>query len=105
TGSASFQKVAFSLGWQTNLTSLVRGNQMEARTREYERAADALKQQIQEGEARVQALDAQLKSLQATTASGQSTAIDDVRRQLQEERAAVARLQELLKQREAAKKP
>jgi hypothetical protein len=105
TGSASFQKVAFSLGWQTNLLTLVRGNQMEARTLEYERAADALKQQIQAGEARVQALEAQLRSLQATTASGQSTAIDDLRRQLQEERDAVARLQELLKQRAAVKKP
>jgi hypothetical protein len=103
TGSASYQKVAFSIGWQTNVSALVRGNRMDARTEQFQRDADALKAQIQAGEARVKALDDQLKLLQSTTAAGQSTQIDDLRRQLQEERDAVARLQELLKQREVKK--
>lgn len=103
TGSASYQKVAFSIGWQTNVSALVRGNRMDARTEQYQRDAEALRQQIQAGESRVKALDQQLKVLQTTTAAGQSTQIDDLRRQLQEERDAVARLQELLKAREVKK--
>lgn len=105
TGSASYQKVGFSLGWQTNVAALVRGNRMDAKVEQIQKQSDELKQQIQAGETRVKALDAQLKLLQTTAASGQSTQIEDLRRQLQEERDAVARLQELLRQREAAKKP
>jgi hypothetical protein len=104
-GSAANQKVAFSLGWQTNIEALVRGDRMAARIQKIERDADALRKQIDAGEERVRALDAQLKSILATSASGQAAQIEDLKRQLQEERAAVARLQELLRQREAAKKP
>jgi hypothetical protein len=101
--SAAYQKVAASIGWQTNISALVRGNKLDAVTEQYERDADALRKQISAGESRVSALDNQLKSLQVTAGSAQSAQLEDLRRQLQEERDAVARLQELLKQREAKK--
>jgi len=105
TSKLGYQKVAFSLGWQTNFQALVRGNRMEQRAAEYEQQASALRSQIAAGEARVKALDDQLKALQASTTAERGTERAALEARLREEQAALRRLQELLKANEATKKP
>ena len=104
-GSLAYQKIAFSLGWQTNLSALVRGNRMERVTEAYARTAEQLRQQIAAGETRVKALDTQLKTMQTAQQTDVSAQRAELERQLKEEQDAVKRLQELLKAREAPKKP
>ncbi|HLA90389.1 MAG TPA: hypothetical protein VJL28_08175 [Gemmatimonadaceae bacterium] len=105
TGTLAYRKVAFSLGWQTNLSALVRGNRMAQRTEQYAEQAAELRKQIQAGESRVTSLETQLQTLQRATGAEVQAQIEELRRRLREEQEAVKRLQELLRQREAAKKP
>jgi len=104
-GSLAYQKFAMSLGWQTNLSALLPGNRMERVTEAYARTAEQLRTQIAAGEARVKSLDTQLKTMQTTQQTDASAQRAELERQLKEEQDAVKRLQELLKAREAQKKP
>ena len=102
-GSFAYQKVAFSLGWQTNLSALLRGNRMEQRTEQFAQQSAELRKQIEAGKGRVAAIEAQLKALQTAAGADKQAEIEELRRQLREEQEAVRRLQELLMQREAKK--
>jgi hypothetical protein len=102
-GSLAYQKFAVSLGWQTNLSALLRGNRMEQRTAQFAQQSAELRRQIEEGQGRVAALENQLKALLAAAGAGKQSEIEELRRQLREEQDAVRRLQELLKLREAKK--
>jgi hypothetical protein len=104
-GSLAYSKVALSIGWQTNFSALIRGNRMEQLTERYDQRADELRKQIAAGEARVNAIEAQLKSLKAVAASSSSAERADLEARLREEQAALKRLQEQLKAAQAAKKP
>ncbi|MBI3568645.1 MAG: hypothetical protein HY084_10660 [Gemmatimonadetes bacterium] len=104
-GTLSYRKVLLSLGWQTNVGALVRGNRMEQVTDEYRREAGDLQSAIAAGEQRVRTLEAQLKALQNSQEADAIAQRADLERRLREEQDAVKRLQELLKQRDAQKKP
>jgi vacuolar-type H+-ATPase subunit I/STV1 len=104
-GSLAYQKLAVSIGWQTNLSALLRGNRMEQMTEEYRSTSEGLRAQIAAGGSRVRTLEAQLKTLQTAQEADAIAQRADLERRLREEQDAVRRLQELLKQREAQKKP
>jgi hypothetical protein len=94
--SWSYTKAAFSVGWQTNLLALVRGNRMEARVAEMERERDALVRDIRTREARVQSLEGQLRSVEGATEADRRAQRDLLEQKLREEQEALKRLQERL---------
>ena len=94
--SWSYAKAAFSVGWQTNVLALARGNRMEARVSEITRERDQLMREIRAGEARVQALEGQLKSVEGVTEADRQSQRALLEQKLREEQEALRRLQERL---------
>lgn len=94
--SWSYRKAAFSVGWQTNLLALVRGNRMEARVVQMEREREQLSREIKAGEARVQALEGQLRSVEGATEADRRAQRELLEQKLREEQEALRRLQERL---------
>lgn len=96
TASWSYRKAAFSVGWQTNLLALVRGNRMEARVVQMEREREQLTREIQSGQARVQSLEGQLRSVEGATEADRRAQRALLEQKLREEQEALRRLQERL---------
>ncbi len=94
--SWSYTKAAFSIGWQTNLLALTRGNRMEARVQQMERERDQLIGEIRAGEARVQTLEGQLHRVEGATEADRRAQRDLLEQKLREEQEALKRLQERL---------
>lgn len=94
--SWAHRRVAISAGWQTNLLALVRGNKMEARVNEIERERDQLMTEIRAGQARVQGLEAQLRTVEGATEADRRAQRDLIEQKLREEQEALRRLQERL---------
>ena len=104
-GSVAYRKIVVALGWQTNASALLRGNRMDERIAEIGRQTGQLRADIAASEQRVRALDAQITALKSAEAAGLATERMNLERRLREEQDALKRLQELLKAREAQKKP
>jgi uncharacterized protein YhbP (UPF0306 family) len=94
--SWSYSKVAFSIGWQTNALALVRGNRMEERVAQMERERDQLSREIRAGEARVSALEGQLRTVEGATEADRRAQRELLEQKLKEEQDALKRLQERL---------
>jgi hypothetical protein len=94
--SWSYSKAAVSVGWQTNLLALVRGNKMEARVAQMEREREQLMREIRGGEARVQELEGQLRSVEGATEADRRAQRALLEQKLREEQEALRRLQERL---------
>jgi hypothetical protein len=94
--SWSYSKAAFSVGWQTNLLALVRGNKMEERVAQMEREREQLTREIRAGEARVQSLEGQLRSVEGATEADRRAQRELLEQKLREEQEALRRLQERL---------
>ena len=94
--SWSYSKAAFSLGWQTNLLALARGNRMQERVAQMERERDQLSREIRAGEARVSALAGQLKTVEGATEADRRAQRELLEAKLREEQDALRRLQEQL---------
>ena len=94
--SWTYQKAAFTVGWQTNLLALVRGNKMEERVTQMERERDQLVRDIRAGEARVQALETQLRNVEGATEADRRAQRELLEQKLREEQEALKRLQERL---------
>lgn len=96
TTSWSYRKMAVTVGWQTNVLALVRGNRMEARVAEMERERDNLTKEIRAGEARVKSLETQLRSVEGATEADRRAQRELLEQKLKEEQDALKRLQERL---------
>lgn len=94
--SWSYTKAAVSVGWQTNLLALVRGNRMEARVAEMARERDELMKEIRAGESRVQTLEQQLRRVEGATEADRRAQRELLEQKLREEQEALKRLQERL---------
>lgn len=108
TGSAaafSAPKFAVSFGWQAHILTLVRGNRLEQRTARAEAQQGDLERQIRTAQQRIDAIQTQLNALAAVASQQRSAERAELERRLKEEQDAMQRLQELIKAREAAKKP
>ena len=96
-GSVAYRKVALTVGWQTNARALFRGDRMRQAITATERAQAELRDAIAAGTARVEQLERQLRELTGRTAAERDTQKAELERLLQEELAALRRLQERLK--------
>jgi hypothetical protein len=94
--SWSYSKAAVSVGWQTNLLALVRGNRMEERVAQMEREREQLTREIRAGESRVQSLEGQLRSVEGATEADRRAQRELLEQKLREEQEALRRLQERL---------
>ncbi len=94
--SWSYRKAAFSIGWQTNVLALARGNKMEERVAQMERERDQLMREIRAGEARVSAFELQLRSVEGATEADRRAQRELLEQKLKEEQDALKRLQERL---------
>jgi hypothetical protein len=98
-------KVALSLGWQANVFTLLRGNRLEERTAQAERAQGDLAREARLAAQRVEVIQSQIDALRAIASQQQTTERTELERRLREEQDALKRLQDLIKSRDAAKKP
>ncbi len=94
--SWSYSKAAISVGWQTNLLALVRGDKMEARVAQMEREREVLTREIRATEARVQSLEGQLRKVEGATEADRRAQRELLEQKLREEQEALRRLQERL---------
>lgn len=104
-GSIVSQKVALSVSWQANIRGLVRGNRLEQATEAAERAQQDLDRQVRLAQQRIDVIEGQIDALRAIASQEQSAERVELERMLQEERDALKRLQDLIKAREAARRP
>ena len=105
TASIVSQKVALTVGWQTNIFGLLRGNRLERSTQQLELEQTDLARQTQLAQQRIEAIEGQIDALRAIERQERSAERVELERMLREERDALARLQDLIKAREAARRP
>lgn len=101
----SAPKFAVSFGWQAHILTLIRGNRLEQRTARAEAQQGDLERQIRTAQQRIDAIQTQLNALAALASQQRSAERAELERRLKEEQDAMQRLQELIKARDAAKKP
>lgn len=96
-GGFGGQKLVASFSLQANWLTLIRGNQLEARTAKLEETEQARRQEVRVQQQRVDALQGQIDAMRAISTEEKSAERAALERQLKEEQAALQRLQELLK--------
>jgi hypothetical protein len=104
-GGYAGPKIAMSLGWQTNVLALLRGNRLDAKTQNMEREQAGLERQVAISAQLIATLEGQIDALRVITTQEKNAERAELQRRLKEEQDALLRLQELIKAREAAKKP
>ncbi|MBM4194111.1 MAG: hypothetical protein FJ202_07010 [Gemmatimonadetes bacterium] len=93
------RKSSVTIGWQTNILSLVRGNRLEERTARTEQAQGDLQRQVQIAQQRIDAISGQLDALRVVTGADRAAERAALERQLREEQDTLKRLQDLIKNR------
>jgi hypothetical protein len=101
----NYSKVAFTLGWQSNLFALLRGNFLRGRVAELERQREGLLAEINTRQQRIQALELEINRLEAQNLLELEQRRAEAERQLQDERESLRRLQERLEQLERRNPP
>jgi hypothetical protein len=97
--------LALSMGWQTNFLALARGDRLEARTTNIEQMQGDLARQMRLSQQMIDVIEGQIDALRAITTQERNAERAELERRLREEQEALRRLQDLIKQREAARKP
>lgn len=95
---AGYQKVNVQFGWQTNVLGLIRGNRLEQKAEDTERRSEALTREIVAAEGRIADLQARLKAIEGKTAADVAREREALERALREEREALQRVRDRLKQ-------
>ena len=93
----NYSKVAFTLGWQSNIFALVRGNFLQTRAAELERARAGLLAEIERRRQRVAALELEINRYEAQNLLELEQRRAEATRALQEERDALRRIEERLR--------
>ncbi len=104
-GRYTGSKVALTVGWQVNALSLVRGDALERRTQQLQAEQGDLGRQVRLAQQRIDVIEGQIDALKAIASQEQTAERSVLERQLREEQEALRRLQELIKAREAVKRP
>lgn len=99
------QKVAFTVGWQANILTLVRGNRLEQRAEKLQQEQGDLQRDARMAQQQIDVIEGQIEVLRAISSQEKSAERADLERRLREEQDALRRLQELIKARDAARKP
>ncbi len=98
-------KMAIAIGWQAHILTILRGNRLEERTARAEAQQGDLERQIRIAQQRIDAIQGQINVLQAVASQQRSAERAELERRLKEEQDAMQRLQDLIKARDAGKKP
>ncbi|MEA3245281.1 MAG: hypothetical protein U9Q74_03900 [Gemmatimonadota bacterium] len=104
-GRYTGSKVALTVGWQANALTLVRGDALERRTQQLQTEQGDLARQVRLAQQRIDVIEGQIDALQAIASQERNAERSVLERQLREEQEALRRLQDLIKAREAAKRP
>lgn len=101
----NYSKVAFALGWQSNLFALLRGDFLRGRVAELERQREGLLAEINTRQQRIAALELEINRLEAQNLLELEQRRAEAERQLQDERESLRRLEERLRQLERTSPP
>jgi flagellar biosynthesis GTPase FlhF len=101
-GSYAGQRIAMSVGWQTNVLALIRGNRLESTAQRMAVRQGDLAREARDAQQRINALEGQLEALMAVSSQERAAERAELERRLKEEQDALKRLQEMMKAREAA---
>ena len=101
----NYSKVAFALGWQSNIFALLRGDFLRGRVAELERRREGLLAEINTRQQRIQALELEINRLEAQNLLELEQRRAEAERQLQDERESLRRLEERLRQLERTQPP
>jgi hypothetical protein len=93
----NYRKFAFTLGWQSNVFALLRGDFLRGRVAELERQREGLLAEINTRQQRVQALELEINRLEAQNLLELEQRRVEAEAQLRSEREALQRLEERLK--------
>lgn len=104
-GRYTGSKVALTVGWQANALTLVRGDALERRTQQLQAEQGDLQRQVRLAQQRIDVIEGQMDALQAIASQERNAERSILERQLREEQEALRRLQDLIKAREAARRP
>ena len=91
-----YQKFAFTVGWQSNIFALLRGDFLRGRVAELERRREALLAEINERQQRIAALENEINRYEAQNLLELEQRRAEAEAQLRAEREALQRLQERL---------
>ena len=101
----NYSKVAFTLGWQSNVFALLRGDFLRGRVAELERRREALLAEIQTRQQRIASLELEINRYEAQNLLELEQRRAEAERQLREEREALQRLEERLRRIEQQQRP
>ncbi len=104
-GNYTGTKIAATIGWQTNIFALQRGNRLETQTQKLEEQQGGLERQVRLSQQMIDVIEGQIDALKVITTQEKNAERAELERRLRDEQEALRRLQELIKQREAAKRP
>lgn len=104
-GRYTGSKIALTVGWQANALTLVRGDALERRTQHIQLEQGDLARQVRLAQQRIDVIEGQIDALKAIASQERNAERSVLERQLREEQEALRRLQELIKAREATKRP
>ena len=93
----NYSKVAFSLGWQSNIFALLKGNFLQNRAAELERARQALLAEIQARQQRIAALELEINRYEAQNLLELEQRRAQAEAELGAEREALKRLEDRLR--------
>jgi hypothetical protein len=100
-----YSKVAFTLGWQSNLFALLKGNFLQNRAAELERQRQTLLAEIQKRQQRIAALELEINRYEAQNLLELEQRRAQAEAELRAEREALQRLEERLKRVETQSVP
>ena len=93
----NYSKVAFTVGWQSNVFALLRGDFLRGRVAELERRREGLLAEIAARQQRVQALELEINRIEAQNLLELEQRRAEAEAQLRSEREALQRLEERLR--------
>jgi len=93
----NYQKVAFTLGWQSNIFALLRGDFLQSRVAELERTRQQLLAEITARQQRIAALELELNRYEAQNLLELEQRRQQAEAELRQEREALRRLEERLR--------
>jgi len=93
----NYSKVVFSLGWQSNIFALLKGNFLQDRAAELERARQALLSEIQARQQRIAALELEINRYEAQNLLELEQRRAQAEAELSAEREALKRLEDRLR--------
>lgn len=93
----NYQKIAFTLGWQSNIFALLRGDFLQSRVARLERTREALLAEITARQQRIAALELELNRYEAQNLLELEQRRQQAEAELRQEREALRRLEERLR--------